>query len=284
MVTEALRKALIVSRPIFWPIAPAAYLFGVSAGGGEIGVLAIVQAFLLSVPLGIFVFGINDLFDIESDGANPRRKGVLWGAKVQETDKRWIFFSSATVVLLIILSALASMEPAHIIVTALFLPFPVLYSAPPFRLKSRPVLDSLTNATYTYAPFAMGYSLSGGLGFLDINMILFAMVFSAAHAIGTIMDLPGDSKAGIRTFASSLGPRAAAAFALAILLINLPFAFSSMKSIFLVIAAYAMASFYVLIRPSPENAKGCFIVMVLSITIWLIYAGLGAGLGLWEIA
>ena len=283
MALELIKKAIIVSRPIFWPIAPAAYLFGLFAGGGEISALAGLQAFLLSIPLGLFVFGINDLYDIESDRANPRRKGVVWGAKVNETDRKWIITISTIIVALILLSALASLEPIHIIVTALFLPFPIIYSMPPARLKSRPVLDSLTNATYTYAPFAMGYSLSGGLGFLDVNMILFALVFSAAHAVGTIMDLQGDRKAGIRTFASVLGSRKAVAFALVILGLNLPFAWSAMKSIFLVIATYFLASAYVFIWPNPENAKRCFIVMVMSIMLWFVYAASSAVFGLWEI-
>ncbi len=283
MLLDYIKKALIVSRPIFWPIAPAAYIFGAYAGGGQIDLLVAAQAFMLSIPLGIFVFGINDLYDIESDRNNPRRKGVVWGARIDEGDGKWIMASSTIIISLILLSAIASMEPIHIIVTAIFIPFPILYSVPPVRLKSRPVLDSLTNATYTYGPFAMGYSLSGGLGFLDVNMILFALVFSAAHAIGTIMDLPGDQKAGIRTFASALGSRKAAAFAVIILAINLPFALDSMKSIFLVIFAYFLASAYVLLWPTPENAKRCFIVMVISIMLWLVYAALSAALGLSEI-
>jgi hypothetical protein len=71
---DLLKKALLVSRPIFWLIAPAAYLFGVHAGGTPLGPLVFIQAFLLSIPLGIYVFGINDLFDLETDRINPRRK------------------------------------------------------------------------------------------------------------------------------------------------------------------------------------------------------------------
>jgi 4-hydroxybenzoate polyprenyltransferase len=144
------------------------------------------------------------------------------------------------------------------------------------------VLDSITNATYTYGPFAMGVSLSGSLGFLNPNMVLFALVFSAAHAIGTIMDLEGDRKAGIRTFASVYGPRAAAFFAAIILLANLPFAYSTMKTMFAVVLAYALVSIYVLYSPTPENAKSAFKIMNAAIMLWFAYAALSI-LGFWPL-
>ena len=267
-----LKKIILVSRPIFWPIAPAAYLFGIYLGSVEMSWIVLLQAILLWIPLSVYVFGINDINDLESDKTNPRRRGLLWGAKIIESDRGWIEKLSIAAVLLIFLSALASMNILHIIVTALFLPFPYLYSAKPIRLKSRPVLDSLTNATYTYAPFAMGYSLSGSLGFLDPAMIIFALVFSSAHAIGTIMDLPGDKRAGIKTFASVLGKRPAAAFSVLLIGMNIPFALEIGAGMFGVIGAYFLASIYVLWKPTPDNAKKCFVVMVGSLMIWLAYS------------
>lgn len=269
---DSIKKIILVSRPVFWPIAPAAYLFGIYLGSVEMSWIVLLQAILLWIPLSVYVFGINDINDLESDQANPRRRGSFWGAKISESDRGWIVKSSVLAVLLIFLSALASMNILHIMVTALFLPFPYLYSAKPIRLKSRPVLDSLTNATYTYAPFAMGYSLSGSLGFLDPAMIIFALVFSAAHAIGTIMDLPGDKLAKINTFASVLGKRAAAAFAVFLIGLNLPFALKISREMFGVIGMYFLASLFVLWKPTPENAKKCFIVMVGSLMIWLAYS------------
>lgn len=274
------KKAILVSRPIFWPIAPSAYLFGVYSSGGSLGWLEALQALLLSIPLGIYVFGVNDLFDMDSDRANPRRKGSIWGARIEPSDRGWIAPLSALCVIAIFASAAASGNALHMLVVALFLPFPYIYSAPPLRLKSVPVLDSLTNATYTYAPFAMGYSLSGSLGFLSPGMVLFSLVFSAAHAIGTIMDLQGDRKAGIRTFAAALGGRKAALFASAILLANLPFLYHAMKSMFIVMLAYFASSLYVLASPTEERARQCFIVMVGALLLWIAYAAACALFGI----
>jgi len=269
-------KAVLVSRPVFWLIAPAAYLFGAYQAGVDFGPLLIIQALLLTIPLGMYVFGINDLFDIESDRANPRRRGQVWGARIEEGDRGWIYTSSLIVVVALLLSAASSGMIEHIITVALFLPFPFIYSAPPLHLKSRPVIDSLCNAAYTFGPFAMGYSLSGSFGFLNLEMVLLALVFSAAHAIGTVMDLEGDRKAGIRTFASALGPRNAALFALLLLVPNLATTYLGMWSFFLVIAAYFLASLAVMVKPEPYIAKRAFEVMNISLFLWMAYVALGA--------
>ena len=270
-----------VSRPVFWLIAPAAYLFGAISSGSAITQAALFQAFLLSFPLGVYVFGINDLFDTETDGANPRRRGWLWGAKVVKEDASWIYPSSLMVAAAMLAS---SANPIQALVIAIFLPIPLIYSMPPLRLKSRPVLDSISNAAYTYGPYAMGFSMSGGLGFLNPQMILFALVFSAAHAIGTVMDMEGDRRAGIRTFAIAYGPRAAALFATAVLLANLPFLWGAMKSMFAVILVYLLSSLWVLLRPGPEAAKSAFLAMNIALAAWMAYAFCGYASGLWEAA
>jgi len=280
---EKLLRMVKISRPIFWLVAPAAYIYGVSAGGTAIGALVLFQAFLLAFPMGIYVFGINDLHDIPSDRANARRKGELWGAKVEEADRCWITSASTLVIIVMIASALYSQSPLHLLVVLSFLPFPYLYSAPPARLKSRPIIDSLSNAAYTYAPYAMGFSLSGSLGFLNPQMLLFSLVFSAAHAIGTIMDAEGDSKAGIRSFAVSFGPRAAALFAIILLALNLLFLWDLMKSMFLVICAYLLSSVFVFALPSAQNAKAAFIAMNISLFLWIAYAFCGYALGLYSV-
>jgi lycopene elongase/hydratase (dihydrobisanhydrobacterioruberin-forming) len=281
---EKLLRMIRISRPVFWLVAPAAYLFGVDAGGSAISALVLFQAFMLTFPMGVYVFGINDLHDIDTDRANPRRKGEFWGAKVDASDRKWIYPASIMVVAAMLASALFSPSPLQVAVAMFFLPFPFLYSAPPARIKSRPVLDSLSNAAYTFAPYAMGFSLSGSLAFLSPQMLLFSLVFSAAHAIGTIMDLDGDRRAGIRSFAAACGPRAAALFAVIILAANLPFLFTAMKSMFLVILVYALSSLFVLIRPVPSSAKAAFIVMNASLLIWMAYAFLGHALGMFDLA
>jgi len=72
----ALKSLFWSSRPISWvntavPFA-AAYFFA----GGEIGVELIVLTLFFLIPYNLLMYGINDVFDYESDLRNPRKGGI----------------------------------------------------------------------------------------------------------------------------------------------------------------------------------------------------------------
>ena len=73
---EATRQLLGSSRPVSWvntayPFA-AAYLL---SGGGITAELVIGTLFFL-IPYNLLMYGINDVFDYESDLRNPRKGGI----------------------------------------------------------------------------------------------------------------------------------------------------------------------------------------------------------------
>ena len=68
-----------VSRPAGWSTLPAFFLMGfISSGSTTITPLLILQILLLSFPVCIAGYGINDIYDYESDKINPR-KGFIEG-------------------------------------------------------------------------------------------------------------------------------------------------------------------------------------------------------------
>ena len=67
---------LKTSRPIGWIIAPLVFLVGLSYSGADLSFLPILQMLLLSFPYCLFVYGINDVYDYESDKLNPRKKFI----------------------------------------------------------------------------------------------------------------------------------------------------------------------------------------------------------------
>ncbi len=81
---STLRALFVSSRPISWvntayPFG-AAYLLGsgvgVEGGGGFSLVAFLVGVVYFLVPYNLAMYGINDVFDYESDLRNPRKGGV----------------------------------------------------------------------------------------------------------------------------------------------------------------------------------------------------------------
>jgi 4-hydroxybenzoate polyprenyltransferase len=277
---DFLKKAILISRPFFWPTTVIAYLLGIVAARIALTPLAMAQALLLSFPFCFYMFGINDIFDRKTDRLNERKNNPVWGNTLEERDTGWVINVSAAAIALLLASCLFSGNPANFAIAVLMVVLAYIYSAPPLRLKEIPVVDSLFNAAYGFLPFAMGYSLSGALGFLQPKFVLFAFTFSAAHAIGTVVDMEADRKAGIRTFATEFGPRLPALFAMALFAVNVPFAFHVLPSAGLVLVVFAVLSAYIAIRQNTASARKYSNIAMGIFVLWLVYVPFGIAFGL----
>jgi 4-hydroxybenzoate polyprenyltransferase len=279
---DTLKKAIWISRPFAWLFGPVAYFLGVAASGGQIGLFNLFQMFLLSAPLAFYINGINDIHDRHTDRINPRRKNnIFFGRPLEDKDIPFVWKGSMISVLLILASTFLFSEPIHILVTLILLPVPYIYSAPPLRLKSVPIADSIINSAVALGPFAMGFSIAGGLGFLAPHFVLFTLTFSAAHALGTIMDMKEDKIAGIKTFATVFGPRAPALFATVMFAINIPFAFNVMASAGVVITINALFALYVFLKGDQESVKLAIKCTMALFILWLIFLPISRFLN-WE--
>jgi len=277
---KRLKKAIWISKPAFWIFFPVAYFIGLVASQGQIGVLEIAQMLLLSIPFSFYSFGLNDIYDIETDKLNSRKRNKFWGEVLDENDTRYVKRISILIVLTIFASTVISGSIAQVITTTLLLlPAPFLYSAPPVRLKSVPVLDALYYGMHLFAPFAMGFSLYGGFGYLHPFFILFALTFSAGQAIGTVADVNEDKKTGITTFATAFGPRAPALFAALIFLVNIPGAYHLMRSAGVVIAIFALLSALIALKPTPNNAARMGAAMMVIFMLEFLFVVIAVPLG-----
>ena len=117
--------------------------------------------FLLWVmlPFNLLIYGINDIFDQETDADNDR-KGGFGGAKIRPSEVGMIGWA---VVLLNVpfLVYFAVTIPLAAFAWVLAYAFSFWqYSAKPLRLKGRPIWDSVSNADYAFplafVPLALG--------------------------------------------------------------------------------------------------------------------------------
>jgi 4-hydroxybenzoate polyprenyltransferase len=206
---------LSMSRPVFWPAFPLIFFMGVVYGGDAsffLTVPMLLQAIALSFPACLFVFGVNDIYDHVSDGINPRKKG-LDGIRLAIPDYRLAAVGAAGGAFALTLSSLFTLNVVNGFYTLSFFVLAFCYSAPPWRLKTRPPMDSIASGIIgVLAPVGMGYSFTGqGFG-LPSQAYVFCFSLMGFHAYSTIADHTADKISKDRTFAVVFGKRAAAVF------------------------------------------------------------------------
>ena len=94
-----LRRLLHISRPVLWINTVGSGFVGMWLAG-HLWSWGFVPVLLwLTLPFNLLIYGVNDIFDRETDAANPR-KGSLEGARIQPGEIRaiWasVLFSNAT--------------------------------------------------------------------------------------------------------------------------------------------------------------------------------------------
>jgi 4-hydroxybenzoate polyprenyltransferase len=213
-----LKVLLASSRPLSW--INTAYPFGLAylllARPVSVPVL-VVGALYFLVPYNLAMYGINDVFDYESDLRNPRKGGVE-GTVLAPRHHRPVLLAAAVtnVPFLVVLVLLGG--PVSWLVLAVSVFAIVAYSAPGLRFKERPVLDSVTSSTHFVSPAVYAAALAGR-GPDARTVLLLAAFFGwgmASHAFGAVQDVPADRAAGIGSVATVFG--AAATVRLAALL------------------------------------------------------------------
>jgi len=212
-----LENAFRVSRPISWintafPFA-AAYLLVAR----DVDWILVVGAFYYLVPYNLAMYGINDVFDYESDARNPR-KGSIEGALLSPVYHRPILWlvACSNLPFLLALGFAGSMQSLIAIVVSTF--FMAAYSLPRLRFKERAFLDSVTSSIHFVSPAIVGLALAGGAVHRDI-LPGFAAFFCwgvAAHAFGAVQDIRPDREAGIGSIATVSGARWTVRFAIAL--------------------------------------------------------------------
>lgn len=205
------------SRPISWintafPFAAAYFLIT-----GKFDLTLVLGTLFFLIPYNLLMYGVNDVFDYESDLRNPRKGGIEGALLHPKWHRPTLIWSFALCVpFLVYLYAVGSLSAN--LWLSLFVFTVIAYSAKGLRFKEIPFVDSLTSASHFVGPMIYGIALAGGnLG--ETNVILFISAFSlwgvASHAFGAVQDVKADREAGISSIATVIGARATSRFAFA---------------------------------------------------------------------
>ena len=219
---KALLSLFWSSRPVSWVNTAfpffAAYLFVAE----RIDLTLVLGTLFFLVPYNFLMYGINDVFDYESDLRNPR-KGGIEGALLDPKYHALTIWASVSLaaVFVVYLLLVGSLE------ANLWLGFTLAavlaYSVPKLRFKERPFLDSFTSAVHFVGPMVYGLVLAGS-SIADTKVVAVIAAFMgwgmASHAFGAVQDVRADREAGIKSVATQIGARNTVRFAFVLYLLS----------------------------------------------------------------
>jgi 4-hydroxybenzoate polyprenyltransferase len=215
-IAGLVREVVIASRPLSWINTALPFLAAALAVTREVDLAVLLGFAYFLVPFNLLMYGVNDIFDYESDLRNPRKRSAEGG--LVPPDRRRAMWVAIVVTNVPLLVALAAVAPTAGTIAALVAAAAaVVYSAPPLRTKERPFLDSVTSSSHFVLPAVTGF-LVAGLALDALPWPLLGGFFAwgiASHAVGAVQDIAYDRAAGIGSIATAAGPRATAAIALA---------------------------------------------------------------------
>jgi 4-hydroxybenzoate polyprenyltransferase len=204
----------VSSRPLSWvntafPFA-AAYLLTT----GSIDLTWVLGTLFFLIPYNLAMYGINDVFDYESDLRNPRKGGVE-GALLDPGMHRPTIIAAivTTVPFVVYLVVVGSRASWAVLAVSLFAV--VAYSAKGLRFKERPFLDSITSSIHFVSPAVYALVLAGAVFSFPLLALLAAFFLwgVASHAFWAVQDVIADRDGGISSIATVIGARATVRFA-----------------------------------------------------------------------
>ena len=203
-----MKNLFVTSRPVSWvntayPFAAAYFLVT-----RDLDWVFVVGTLFFLIPYNLLMYGINDVFDYESDLLNPRKGGVE-GAVLDRSHHRFVIWASilSTVPFVVLLATQGGVGANLVLAVSLFAV--VAYSAPGLRFKERPFLDSMTSSTHFVSPAVYGLVLVQA----DFTPAIWAVLVAfflwgmASHAFGAVQDIVPDREGSIASIGTVLGAR-----------------------------------------------------------------------------
>lgn len=198
----SVKELLTTSRPLWWISTAVPFFVGYLVSSPTFSWPLIIGSLYFLIPYNLFMYGVNDIFDYESDIRNPRKKDVmpktkhksLWAWMLLSNVPFWTYFfltgscGANTFLLIIIFMAFA-------------------YSIKYLRFKEIPLVDSLTSSFHYTSPFLFGIFYAGGENLWLPAFIAFYIWAVANHAFGAIQDITPDREAGIGSIATVFGAK-----------------------------------------------------------------------------
>jgi 4-hydroxybenzoate polyprenyltransferase len=194
-----------VARPGLWPTQLWFFLLPM-AGQDVFGSASFwVGAIYVCFPLGLLLYGWNDVGDADTDRNNPRKKSWLFGGRPNESLRRRLPWIIASVQLPFVIAFVALAGAKMLLWFAAVLVSNAAYNT--LGWKRLPLLDMVSQVGYLLI-FVLASWLCR-LELLSVPVMIFGGLFAMhSHLFAELMDLDEDRRAGRRCTAIVLGPTA----------------------------------------------------------------------------
>ena len=193
-----------VSRPGLWTTTALFYLMPLGHGAFIHSWTFWLGLFFILIPLGLVLYGVNDIVDADADIYNPRKGTFLFGslgAKEQLAALRWEIAVSQLPFFIVFIFLIGSKVFLWYMALAAAV---ALYNSPRVGWKGRPPFDVLIQASYLLV-----FVLSSWLNHvpqLPWQTFVFGALFAMhSHVFGEVMDIAPDRRSGRHTTATQIG-------------------------------------------------------------------------------
>lgn len=209
------RQLFVVSRPLSWVNTAFPFAAGYLMTTRTVDLTFMVGTLFFLIPYNLAMYGINDVFDYESDMRNPRKGGVEGAVLDRSLHAPTLWAVLLTNVPFLVYLVWVG-DPLSWLVLAVSMFAVVAYSMKGMRFKEKPFLDSVTSSTHFVSPAVYGAVLAGALFTPALWLILAAFFLwgMASHAFGAVQDITADREGGLSSIATVIGAKATSRFAL----------------------------------------------------------------------
>ena len=195
---------LQASRPGLWLTAIAFYMLPLAQRNVFHSVAFWLGALYVSFPMGLLLYGWNDIVDYDADRLNARKGTFLFGARGTLEQLRGLPLRIALVQAPFVIACSLLGGARMLLCFAGMIAAAALYNWPRFGFKARPPLEILNQAGYLFV-FLLSSWLNGVPPLPWPTMLFGALFAMHSHVFGEVMDLEPDRTAGRRTTATVIG-------------------------------------------------------------------------------
>lgn len=202
-------RLVVSSRPVSWINTAFPFAVAYFMTSQQLDLNLIIGSIFFLIPYNLLMYGVNDVFDYESDVTNPR-KGGIEGALLEPKYHKPTLWIAATACVPFFAYLIAVGTTTSSLVLAVTVFAVIGYSVKHLRFKEIPVLDSLTSAIHFVGPMLFGLTLATNSA-IDSSVLIASFAFllwgMASHAFGAVQDIRADRQANISSIATYFGAR-----------------------------------------------------------------------------